>query len=54
MARAQGVPDFPIAAIRWDYASMDMVTDDAQLAAMAEGVTAQIESILLGRGGGDA
>lgn len=54
MARARGVPDFPIAVIRWDYASMDMVTDDAQIDEMAGSVTSQIESILLGRGSGEA
>lgn len=49
MARAQGIPDYPIAIITWNYASMDMVTSDDQIEAMAREVAVQCEAILLGR-----
>jgi len=49
MAKAQGVPTFPIAIIKSDIAATDMVVSKERIEAMAAEVAGQVEAILLGR-----
>ena len=49
MAKAQGVPTFPIAIIKSDIATTDMVIGEERIEAMAAEVAGQVEAILLGR-----
>lgn len=49
MARAQGVPDYPMAIISTEFAAMDEVTSDEQMDTMAKSVADQVEAILLAK-----
>lgn len=48
MARAHGVPDYPIAIIPTDFAAMDTASEE-QVAAMGKIVAEQVEAILLAK-----
>ena len=48
MARAHGMPDYPIAVIPTDFSAIDSA-DEEQVAAMGKRVAEQVEAILLGK-----
>ena len=49
MARAQGAPDYPIAAIPHDLGVVEDLRDDEEVSVLAKTVLDQVEAILLGR-----
>lgn len=49
MAKAQGVPTFPIAVIKSDIATSDMIVSEERIEAMAAELAPQVEAILFGR-----
>jgi len=49
MARAQGAPDYPIAAIPHELGVVEDLRDDEEVNLLAKTVLDQVEAILLGR-----
>ncbi len=49
MARAQGIPDYPIAVVSHDMGAMADMHDDGEVQKMAAAAAPQVEAILLGK-----
>ena len=48
MARAQGIPDYPIAVISHSMGSLSDLKSDDEVKALATAAAAQVEAILIG------
>ena len=49
MARAQGIPDYPIAVVSHDMGAMADMHGDDEVQTMAAAAAPQVEAILLGK-----
>ena len=48
MARAQGIPDYPVAVVAHDMGAMADMKSDEEVQAMAAAAAPQVEAILIG------